>query len=54
LLKAVIGTLGLEPERIQLSWVSASEGKRFSEVVNQFDQLIRGLGPNPLKNRPSV
>jgi F420-non-reducing hydrogenase iron-sulfur subunit len=38
----------LEPERLQLSWISASEGKRYIEVVNEFSRKIRELGPNPL------
>jgi F420-non-reducing hydrogenase iron-sulfur subunit len=54
LLREVISSLGLEPERVQLSWVSASEGKRFSEVVNEFDRLIRELGPNVLGKEASV
>jgi F420-non-reducing hydrogenase iron-sulfur subunit len=54
LLREVISSLGLEPERVQLSWVSASEGKRFSEVVNEFDRLIRKLGPNVLGKEASV
>jgi len=33
--------------RIRLEWVSASEGARFSEVITQFTEQIRQLGPNP-------
>jgi F420-non-reducing hydrogenase iron-sulfur subunit len=54
LLREVVASLGLEPDRIQLHWISASEGRRFSDVVNQFDQRIRELGPNPLGRRASV
>ena len=54
LLKEVVASLGLEPDRIQLHWISASEGKRFAEVVNQFDQRLRELGPSALKTKPSV
>jgi len=42
-------TLKLEPERIQLSWISASEGKRYIEIVNEFSEKIKKLGPNPIK-----
>jgi len=41
-------TLKLEPERLQLSWISASEGKRYIQVVNEFSDKIKQLGPNPL------
>ncbi len=54
LLREIISSLGLEPERVQLSWISASEGKRFSEVVNEFDRVIRELGPNKLGKEASV
>jgi F420-non-reducing hydrogenase iron-sulfur subunit len=49
LVKKVVESLGLEPNRLQLSWISASEGKKFADVINKFDERIRALGPNPLK-----
>jgi len=48
-LQKVIESLGLEVDRLQLSWISASEGQRFAEVVNAFHTKITQLGPNPLK-----
>jgi F420-non-reducing hydrogenase iron-sulfur subunit len=50
LLKQVMTTLGLDPERLQLSWVSAAEGKRYADVVNEFTERIRAMGPNPVGN----
>ena len=50
LLKKVMETLNLDPDRLQLSWVSASEGKRYAEVVGEFTEKIKELGPNPIKN----
>ena len=35
-------------KRIRLEWVSASEGVRFGEVVKDFTENIRKLGPSPL------
>ena len=49
LLRRTIETLGLEPERLMLAWVSASEGQRFSEVTNQFHDQISQIGPSPLR-----
>ncbi len=49
-----ISSLGLEADRLQLSWVSASEGRRYAEVVTQFDARIRQIGPNPLGSKESV
>lgn len=48
LLKKVMESLGLESERLQLSWVSAAEGNRYAEVVNSFTKKIEKLGPNPI------
>jgi F420-non-reducing hydrogenase iron-sulfur subunit len=54
LLKDIVGELNLEEERLQLHWISASEGKRFADVVNAFDRKIRELGPSPLRTKVSV
>ncbi len=48
LLKKVLEAFGLEPERLRLEWVSASEGDRFASVVNDMTEEIRKLGPSPL------
>lgn len=40
--------LGLDG-RLRLEWVSASEGARFAEVVKEFTEEIKKLGPSPLK-----
>jgi len=47
-LRTVLDTLGLEGERLRLSWVSASEGPRYAEVVREFSDTIAALGPNPM------
>ena len=47
LLSRMFEELGLESERLQLSWVSASEGPRFAEIVTEFTTKITELGPNP-------
>lgn len=49
LLKRAISEIGLDPRRIRLEWVSAAEGQRFAEVITEFTEEIRELGPNPLK-----
>ncbi len=36
---------GLEPERLRLDWVSASEGDRFARLVTEFTEAVRELGP---------
>jgi F420-non-reducing hydrogenase iron-sulfur subunit len=44
-LKTLIGEFGIDPRRLRLEWVSASEGDRFALVVNSFTEEIRALGP---------
>jgi len=49
ILKSVLRDAGLEPERVWLRWISASEGAYFAETVQEMVDHIRALGPNPLK-----
>lgn len=44
---AMMEDFGLEPERYQLVWVSASEGSRFAEVMTQVVEQVKALGPSP-------
>ena len=52
LLKNVLKDFGVEDDRVRLEWVSASEGQRFSEVINDMIDKVRALGPS--KIRPSL
>ena len=45
LLQNLMTFAGLEPERLKLDWVSASEGERFAHLVNRFVEGVRALGP---------
>jgi F420-non-reducing hydrogenase iron-sulfur subunit len=54
LTEQILRSLGLEPERVRLSWVSASEGPRYAEVVNEFIEEIRQMGPNPMRVNRSL
>ena len=44
LFKQVVKDLGIDERRIRLEWISAAEGQRFAEVVNEFTKQIRELG----------
>lgn len=46
--KRLIHTLGLEPERIRLEWISAAEGPKWAELIDEFTQTITKLGRSPL------
>ncbi len=45
LLKRMLPALGIEPERVQILWASASEGNRLAEFVDRMTAQIRALGP---------
>ncbi len=47
LLRKMLPQFGIEPERLRLEWISASEGERLRDVVNEFTEQIRRLGPLP-------
>ena len=50
MLNKLLGFIGFS-ERLVLDWVSASEGNRFAQVVNEFTEKVRNLGPSPLKDK---
>lgn len=45
LLRRTLADLGVEPERLHLEWVSASEAEKFVKVTNEFVETVRRLGP---------
>lgn len=44
-LKRLVKDFGIDPRRLRLEWVSASEGDRFAAIVNEMTEEIRSLGP---------
>jgi len=46
LLKSFLEYIGIEPERVQFSWVSASEGGRFAALIKQVVDDVKKLGPS--------
>jgi len=46
MLKRLIEAAGIHPDRLQFTWVSASEGARFAEVVQEVSEKVKALGPN--------
>jgi F420-non-reducing hydrogenase iron-sulfur subunit len=51
LLRRMLASLGIEPARLRLEWVSASEGDRWRTLVNEYTDQIRKLGPLDLEVR---
>ena len=46
--KKMVELLGIEAPRLRLEWISAAEGARFAQVINEFTDQVRALGPSPL------
>jgi F420-non-reducing hydrogenase iron-sulfur subunit len=44
-LRELLGFIGIEPERLQVTWCSASEGAKWAEVVEDTCNVIDKLGP---------
>jgi F420-non-reducing hydrogenase iron-sulfur subunit len=49
LLKRLVKEFGIDPKRLRLEWVSASEGDKFANLVNEMTEEMRKLGPINLK-----
>jgi F420-non-reducing hydrogenase iron-sulfur subunit len=45
LMKNLLEYVGIEPERVQFSWVSAAEGIRFAELLHKVIDTVREIGP---------
>lgn len=45
MLKTILDYVGIEEKRVQFTWVSAAEGERFAQVMNNITQEIKELGP---------
>lgn len=45
LLKSFLEYIGIEPGRVQFSWVSAAEGGRFAQIIEKVTREVKELGP---------
>ena len=45
LMKNLLEFIGIEAKRVRMSWVSASEGKKFADVISEVTEDIKKLGP---------
>jgi F420-non-reducing hydrogenase iron-sulfur subunit len=44
-LKKLLEHLGIEEQRVRMTWVSAAEGKKFADIVKEVTEDIKKLGP---------
>jgi F420-non-reducing hydrogenase iron-sulfur subunit len=54
LFKTMLRDLGIDPDRLRLEWISAAEGKKYAETMNEFAEQIRALGPLHLNEKALV
>ena len=45
LCKKLLQYAGVNPDRLRIEWISAAEGVRFAEIMNDFTGQLRELGP---------
>jgi F420-non-reducing hydrogenase iron-sulfur subunit len=50
-IKMMLDDFGIEQGRFRLEWVSASEAPRFAQVVKEFTDEVKQLGPSPYSTR---
>ena len=43
--------VGLEPERIKMYNIGASDAPLFAEAANEMTEVARKLGPNPIHKK---
>jgi F420-non-reducing hydrogenase iron-sulfur subunit len=45
--KELLETLGLDERRLKLQWISAAEGQKFADSIDEFVEEIMALGRSP-------
>jgi coenzyme F420-reducing hydrogenase delta subunit len=45
ILKNLMEYVGLEPQRFQMAWVSASEGAKYAQMITEIVEELKPLGP---------
>lgn len=46
--KKLLSEINVEPERVQMYFMSAAEGAKFANVAKEMTETIKELGPSPL------
>jgi F420-non-reducing hydrogenase iron-sulfur subunit len=54
LLNRLLDDFGIDTERLRLEWISAAEGSKFANVMNDFTEELRSLGPIKIAAREMV
>ena len=49
LLKEILPQFGFEPVRLRLTWIGASDGIMFAEIMREMVAQVKALGPSQAK-----
>jgi F420-non-reducing hydrogenase iron-sulfur subunit len=52
--KQLLAEIGIEPERLEMFNIGASDAPLFAKACNEMTQRARDLGPNPLRSSDSI
>lgn len=50
MLKEILPMFGFEPQRLRLTWIGASDGIQFAEIMRELTEQVRALGPSQAKS----
>jgi F420-non-reducing hydrogenase iron-sulfur subunit len=50
ILKSMLRVLGIDEDRVQLRWISASDGVLFREIITEMVDNLKAKGPNRMKD----
>ena len=50
-LKPFLEAVGIGRDRLRLEWIAASEAPKVAEVVAEFTETIKRLGPGPFRKK---
>ena len=48
-IKNLLAFTGIDPARLRVEWVSSAEAPKLVQIVTDFSNEIKTLGPSPLK-----
>ena len=48
-MRNLLNELAINPKRVRFEYVSASEGQKFANIITEFVDELKRMGPNPLK-----
>jgi len=51
IIRKILEYLGIDPARVRMSWVSASEGQKFADVISEVIGDVKKIGPAKNINR---